>query len=176
MNDTVRAVAIGFLHGLVRRQNQTMATTTTTEKLLELLAGGKTPSPAEFKSLVSAVDSQNVLAKVFLLEGTPFVFESSPMKYVIFREQVADRFGVGSQDICIVGSAKLGFSPSPVKYGKPFKEESDVDVVVISEELFHLPFPCVSRRLTPSLSASFHAKKFLLKNQQLSLDIRPSTA
>jgi hypothetical protein len=85
-----------------------------------------------------AVDSHNVLAKVFLLEGTPYVFESSPMKYVIFREQVADRFSVGSQDVCIVGSAKLGFSPSPTKYGKKFKEESDVDVVIISEELFHL--------------------------------------
>lgn len=114
-----------------------MTIETTTEKLLELLAGGKTPSPGEFRSLVLAVDSHNVLAKVFLLEGTPFVFEASPMKYVIFREQVADRFAVGSQDICIVGSAKLGFSPSPVKFGKPFKEESDVDVVVISEELFH---------------------------------------
>jgi len=59
------------------------------------------------------------------------------MKYVIFREQVAERFGVGSQDVCIVGSAKLGFSPSPVKYGVSFKETSDVDVVVISESLFH---------------------------------------
>ncbi len=114
-----------------------MATETNTEKLLELLAGGKTPAPEEFKSLVLAVDSHNVLAKVFLLEGTPYVFESSPMKYVIFREQVAERFAVGSQDVCIVGSAKLGFSPSPVKFGKQFKEESDVDVVVISEELFH---------------------------------------
>lgn len=109
-----------------------------TEKLLELLAGGKPPSADEFKSLVQAVDSHNVLAKVFLLEGTPYVFESSPMKYVIFREQVAERFSVGSQDVCVVGSAKLGFSPSPTKFGKKFKEESDVDVVVISEELFHL--------------------------------------
>ncbi len=108
-----------------------------TEKLLELLAGGKAPTPDEFKSLVLAVDSHNVLAKVFLLEGSPYVFASSPMKYVIFREQVAERFSVGSQDVCIVGSAKLGFSPSPVKFGRPFKEESDVDVVVISEQIFH---------------------------------------
>lgn len=114
-----------------------MTTENNTEKLLELLAGGKAPTPDEFKSLVLAVDTHNVLAKVFLLEGTPYVFESSPMKYVIFREQVAERFSVGSQDVCIVGSAKLGFSPSPVKFGKQFKEESDVDVVVISEELFH---------------------------------------
>jgi len=59
------------------------------------------------------------------------------MKYVIFREQVADRFGVGSQDVCIVGSAKLGFSPSPFKFGTPFSQTSDVDVVIISQPLFY---------------------------------------
>lgn len=109
-----------------------------TEKLLEILGGKKIPNSDEFKKLVCAVDTHNIIAKVFILEGTPFVFESSPMKYVIFREQVADRFGLGSQDVCIVGSARLGFSPSPTeKYGKTFKETSDVDVVIISEELFH---------------------------------------
>ncbi|TVR84792.1 MAG: hypothetical protein EA405_00795 [Rhodospirillales bacterium] len=107
------------------------------ERLLTLLTGAKTPSAEEFKELVVALDNHRILAKVFLLEGTPFVFEKSPMKYVIFREQVADQFGIGSQDVCIVGSAKLGFSPSPHKYGTPFKETSDVDVVVISEPLFH---------------------------------------
>jgi hypothetical protein len=58
------------------------------------------------------------------------------MKYTVFREQVGDQFGIGSQDVCIVGSAKLGFSPSPGKYGQPFAETSDVDVVVVSFELF----------------------------------------
>src|SRR5690606_15110826 len=83
------------------------------------------------------IDSHEVLAKVFLLEGTPYVFKDSPMKYVIFREQVADRFDVGSQDVCIVGSAKLGYSPSVHKFGTPFNDTSDVDVVVISEPLFY---------------------------------------
>lgn len=115
-----------------------MTTPVNTEKLLDLLDASRTPTSEEFKDLVMAIDSQNVIAKVFLLEGTPFVFEKSPMKYVIFREQVAERFDVGSQDVCIVGSAKLGFSPSSSKYGKSFKETSDVDVVVISEPLFHL--------------------------------------
>lgn len=59
------------------------------------------------------------------------------MKYVIFREQVADRFEIGSQDVCIVGSAKLGYSPSSHKFGTPFAETSDVDVVIISEPLFY---------------------------------------
>ncbi len=110
--------------------------TENTESLLKVLGGTETPTPEQFKELVSRIDSHSVLAKVFLLEGVPFVFKQSPMKYVIFREQVADRFGVGSQDVCIVGSAKLGYSPSPYKFGTPFSETSDVDVVVISDELF----------------------------------------
>jgi hypothetical protein len=106
-------------------------------KLLTILGGAKTPTPEEFKALILALDNHRVLAKVFVLEGTPYVFEKSPMKYVIFREQIADRFGIGSQDVCIVGSAKLGFSPSPHKYGVPFSQTSDVDVVIISEPLFY---------------------------------------
>lgn len=107
------------------------------DQLLALLAGQKTPTSDEFRQLIQALDNHRVLAKVFLLEGTPFVFENRPMKYVIFREQVADRFEIGSQDVCIVGSAKLGYSPSPHKFGTPFAETSDVDVVIISEPLFY---------------------------------------
>ena len=119
------------------------------DKLLGLLTGEKTPSAEEFKQLLLALDNHRVVAKVFLLEGTPSVFQSSPMKYVIFREQVADRFEIGSQDVCIVGSAKLGYSPSPHKYGVPFSETSDVDVVIISEPLFHKG----SRKLFATLNA-----------------------
>lgn len=104
--------------------------------LLSLLGGDQTPNKDQFKELIEKLDNHRILAKVFLLEGTPYVFENSPMKYVIFREQVADKFEIGSQDVCIVGSAKLGFSPSPHKYGTPFAERSDVDVVIVSDELF----------------------------------------
>jgi hypothetical protein len=107
------------------------------EKLLGLIAGQKPPTSEELKQLIMALDSHRVLAKVFLLEGTPAVFQDRPMKYVIFREQVADRFDIGSQDVCIVGSAKLGYSHSPQKFGVPFTETSDVDVVIISEPLFY---------------------------------------
>jgi hypothetical protein len=107
------------------------------DTLLKLLGGNSTPTPEEFKELVVKIDSHGVLAKVFLLEGIPHVLKNSPMKYIIFREQVAERFGIGSQDVCIVGSAKLGFSPSAHQFGRPFSETSDVDVVIISEPLFY---------------------------------------
>jgi len=126
------------------------------ERLLTILTGTGRPSPEEFKDLVKSLDNHRILAKAFLLESTPFVFEKSPMKYVIFREQVADQFGIGSQDVCIVGSAKLGFSPSPHKYGTPFNETSDVDVVVISDPLFDRgsrELFAVLNRLDPPLHA-----------------------
>ena len=134
----------------------------THEKLLGLLTGTKTPTADELKQLILALDNHRVLAKVFLLEGTPNVFQKSPMKYVIFREQVADRFAVGSQDVCIVGSAKLGYSPSPHKYGQPFAETSDVDVVIISEPLFYRgsgQLFATLNELSPSVGAIHSAKE-----------------
>jgi hypothetical protein len=107
------------------------------EDLLKLLGGKSDPTPDQLRDLICCIDSHKVLAKVFILEGVPHVFAQSPMKYVIFREQVAERFNIGSQDVCIVGSAKLGFSPSAHGFGKLFSETSDVDVVIISDSLFY---------------------------------------
>ncbi len=104
--------------------------------LLDLLKGKATPGAEDFKRLVRSLDDHRILAKVFLLEGTPHVFQDSSMKYVIFRERIADEFHVGSQDVRIVGSARLGFSPSPNKYGTLFSETSDVDVVIVSSSWF----------------------------------------
>jgi len=112
------------------------ANDTEQKKLLDILVNSASLSSGDLKALLVAMDNFDVVAKVFLLEGVPFVFSSKPMKYLIFREQVADRFEIGYQDVCIVGSAKLGFSPSPYKCGKPFEETSDVDVVIISSEMF----------------------------------------
>jgi hypothetical protein len=105
--------------------------------LLDLLAASDSISAEQFETLIQRLDNHRVLAKLCILEGTPAVFKGNALKYVIFREQLADRFGVGSQDVCIVGSAKLGFSIAPTQFGVPFTHTSDVDVVLISEEIFN---------------------------------------
>ena len=38
----------------------------------------------------------------------------------------------------VVGSGRIGFSLSPEKYGVPYLPESDLDVVVVSAELFDI--------------------------------------
>jgi hypothetical protein len=108
----------------------------TEAQLLTAMKAGGIPDVSDFRNLIERLAHHHILARVFLLDGTPHVFISSPMKYIIFKEQVASEFGIGSQDVCIVGSARLGFSPSPHKFGRPFSETSDVDVVLISEPLF----------------------------------------
>jgi len=133
-------------------ENKTEINSQEHKSLLTILYEKNNPTPDEFRELVSSIDSSTILAKVFLLEGVPFVFQNNRMRYIIFKEQVADRFGVGSQDVCIIGSAKLGFSPSPRKYGKTFQEKSDVDVVIISEHWFHLG----SNALFSELNTSKH--------------------
>lgn len=40
-------------------------------EMLELIKGGKSPAMERFSDVVAAIDSHNVLAKVFVLEGTP---------------------------------------------------------------------------------------------------------
>ena len=79
-------------------------------KLLGILLKSTSLSAVDLKSLLLAMDNFDVIAKVFLLEGVPFVFAESPMRYLIFRERVADSFEIGYQDVCIIGSAKLGVS------------------------------------------------------------------
>lgn len=137
-------------------------------KLLALLVGSTTLEADQLRALLKAMDNFDVLAKVFLLEGVPYVFSNSPMKYLIFREQVADRFSIGYQDVCIVGSAKLGFSPSHHKFGVPFSDTSDVDVVVISSDLFdrgtHALFEHINR-VGPPLDFNSQSSTVAVKSE-----------
>lgn len=145
---------------------------TNQDDLLKLLSGRDTPTHDDFKELILKLDNHRILAKVFLLEGTPYVFKDSPMKYIIFREQVADQFQIGSQDVCIVGSAMLGFSPSPHKYGTPFADSSDVDVVIVSDDLFNRGSRELFKELT-HVGPQLHEFRHLLYDNNLASSTRP---
>lgn len=53
------------------------------------------------------------------------------LKYAIAAE-----FGINPNDIFIVGSAKLGFSIASNKRYRPFGDQSDIDVAIVSNTLF----------------------------------------
>lgn len=52
------------------------------------------------------------------------------------KNEISLHLGVHFNDIVLVGSSKLGFSIKPTKRYFPFGEESDIDVAVVSTNLF----------------------------------------
>lgn len=70
-----------------------------------------------------------------LLESTPSVW-TSQMEYVRWRHEVAGTLGVDAMAVQLVGSARLGYSLNPSKNFKLFDESSDLDVAIISPDIF----------------------------------------
>lgn len=62
--------------------------------------------------------------------------EAFAQDYDDFKLYMSSKLSLHVNNIAIVGSAKMGFSLSPLKDYRLFNEESDIDLVVVSESLF----------------------------------------
>ncbi|MBN2315864.1 MAG: hypothetical protein JXM79_18190 [Sedimentisphaerales bacterium] len=89
----------------------------------------------DFQSDLLKKDLEEVVQK-YLFDGFPFCFQEDPGVFYDFRKNVCDNFRIHQQNFAIVGSAKVGFSLSPEKYGNSFSDSSDIDIVLVSDELF----------------------------------------
>lgn len=78
-------------------------------------------------------DKKSTFIQRHLVHGVPYVFNGDENKYFDFRNRIAKRFGVQYQEVFIVGSSKLGFS---YQNNTEFSLESDIDVVIVNEQLF----------------------------------------
>ena len=58
-------------------------------------------------------------------------------KYNEFKIFISKKLGVHYNDIVIAGSAKTGFSLNPDKKYKAFGDNSDIDIIIISQSLFY---------------------------------------
>jgi len=88
---------------------------------------------ADFKEELKRTSNINIVRK-HLLTGECFVFSSGD--YFDLRSEVAHYFKIHPTEVLVVGSAKLGFSISPKKLFLPFRDESDIDVAIVSSQLF----------------------------------------
>jgi hypothetical protein len=77
---------------------------------------------------------ENIINKYILCEES--YFPSGKELILELKNSIAKHFDIHSRDIEIVGSAKLGFSLNPDKIGKVFNAGSDIDLVIVSSELF----------------------------------------
>ena len=82
------------------------------------------------------LQTRQAIARQWLSEGIPFAFKNCPGLYESIRVWLGTRLGTDPKAIGLTGSAKIGQSLTPSQIGKPFNDKSDLDLFVISEELF----------------------------------------
>lgn len=90
----------------------------------------------EFKQALKELDDQIVLDRYYY--GRPAHMLDSA-KEASLRRAVASHFGVAMRDVIITGSAKLGFTLVSKEFRpmfSPFGNSSDIDVAIISSDLF----------------------------------------
>lgn len=80
--------------------------------------------------------SKIAIARLWLSEGIPWAFKAKPALYETIRGWLAMRLDVDPKEIHLTGSARIGQSLSPTKIGKAFGDHSDLDIFIISNNLF----------------------------------------
>lgn len=103
------------------------------------------PTPQELVQLISESDNLGDLAQQVIFSGTPYVFESDPEVWVRARSQLATSLASNEDNIYIVGSAKMGYSLAPRKFGRPFADDSDIDVVIVDSTLYDTMWASILR-------------------------------
>lgn len=76
-------------------------------------------------------------ASLWLTEGIPFAFRDFPMSFEYCRERLARQLDEVPKSISMVGSARLGASLSPKKFGHDYDHTtSDIDLFMVSPNWF----------------------------------------
>lgn len=79
---------------------------------------------------------REILARLWLSEGPPEIFRRCPAVYDELRGWLSARLRIHAKEITIVGSARTGYSMVPRHFGRPFGQDSDLDLAIISDSLF----------------------------------------
>lgn len=93
------------------------------------------PSVDEFKEILLRIPLQEVV-KTYIFQGTPYVFRNSPRLSRVLRDHLCSQLDLSEQNIIVVGSAKIGFSLSPDNFPRRFSDHSDIDILVVDQDLF----------------------------------------
>lgn len=95
----------------------------------------------EFKEKLLQDDIREVYQRYLLGHDTWYFrhykdLNDYAQQYDNFKLYMSKKLNLHVNNIAIVGSAKLGFSLSPTKDYRAFNEDSDIDLVVVSESVF----------------------------------------
>lgn len=86
-----------------------------------------------FKEDLKRYSTHELVQKKLIFGGSIILDDD---KYFSLRQKISKKFKVHPNEVLIVGSSKLGFSIAPNKRYVHFGDISDIDVVIVSDELF----------------------------------------
>ncbi|CAA0081302.1 Uncharacterised protein [Zhongshania aliphaticivorans] len=87
----------------------------------------------EFKDDLRLLNSLQIVRK-HIFNGACHLLDNA--NYYQLKEDICEYFDVEFNDVLVVGSGKLGFSIKPQRRYGAFNDESDIDIAVVSTELF----------------------------------------
>lgn len=90
----------------------------------------------EFRDLIEARTDEQLLEPCVREDTVPFVFEPSPSTWNNFRDGLVSDLGITRTNIRVVGSGRFGFSMKPEYNLRGFRDESDIDVLIVDASLF----------------------------------------
>jgi len=73
---------------------------------------------------------------LYITEGIPYAFKKNPLVYEDSRSWIAKHLETNPENITLTGSSRLGFSLNPKKLGTPYSENSDLDLIIVSRNIF----------------------------------------
>ena len=121
---------------------------------------------AEFEQQLTKDNIESILDDC-LFRGLPFYFRNQPEIYSKMLRTLSRGLRVSSKDICVVGSAHVGFSLSPHNYGEPFNQRSDIDIVVVSPNLFDPSWiDMLTTRRTPWYKLKKRTKDYICEHRE----------
>ena len=93
------------------------------------------PTRVEFEALLKTRTIDWIIDN-YIFDGQPFYSADAPEVHNQMVRAISIGLKVPQDDICVVGSARIGFSLSPLKFGEPFSDFSDIDICIVSSSLF----------------------------------------
>lgn len=124
------------------------------------------PSKEEFEQILRTGDLDHLLDE-YLFTGLPFSFANDPKVHEHLIRTISRGLRVPSADICVVGSARIGFSLAPHKFGAPFSDYSDMDILVVSSSLFDLSWEdIITNRRAPWSSLRARTRSSLINHRE----------
>jgi len=94
------------------------------------------PSPERFLQDLRSDGVDACVERVFG-DDPPFAFDKAPSQFDDMKSRIWDGLGVRGDDVTLVGSGRFGFSLDPTRWGAPFSADSDLDIVIVSDSLYH---------------------------------------